>query len=185
MHFLLKKLVCATDSPCIIDNVIVTQSWKWACKKCTFMSLSKEMHFGNWQKERFWKDKNRIANYFHVVLWVKIQQGWPSDVNWKMQPLFLTSTSRSQTLFSKCFILTFCPTKMIDSTIRIYLSFIYVLLKEILTCLYIFMSFMLSHCAVLVHGKWENKHPWVTIRYITAALQMLPLDYPLGHNSFD
>ena len=102
MHFLLKKLVCATDSPCIIDNVIVTQIWKWACKKCTFMSLLKEMHFGNGQKERFWKDKKRIANYFHVVLWVKIQQGWPSDVNWKMQPLFLTSTSRSQTFFSKC-----------------------------------------------------------------------------------
>ena len=59
MHILLKKLVCATDSPCIIDNVMVTQIWKWACKKCTFMSLSEEMHFGNWQKEIFCEDKKK------------------------------------------------------------------------------------------------------------------------------
>ena len=141
MHILLKKLVCATDSPCIIDNVMVTQIWKWACKKCTFMSLSEEMHFGNWQKERYCEDKKRIANYFHVVLWVKIQQGWPSDVNWKMQPLFLTSTLKKQNPFFQMLYLMFCPTKMIDS-IRIYLSFIYVLLYEILTCLYMFMSFI-------------------------------------------
>ena len=48
-----------THHVCIIDNVMVTQIWKWACKKCTFMSLSEEMHFGNWQKERFCEDKKK------------------------------------------------------------------------------------------------------------------------------
>ena len=141
MHILLKKLVCATDSPCIIDNIMVTQIWKWDCKNALLCPSQRKCILEIDRRRDSVKTKKRIANYFHVVLWVKIQQGWPSDVNWKRQPLFLTSTSRSQTLFSKCFILMFCPTKMIDS-IRIYLSFIYVLLYEILTCLYMFMSFI-------------------------------------------
>ena len=59
----------------------------------------------------------------------------------KATPISHFHFKKPNPFFSKCFILMFCPTKMIDS-IRIYLSFIYVLLYEILTCLYMFMSFI-------------------------------------------